>query len=245
MSPNGTDRKRNALISIAIIAAIVMCTIGAAYIYDDIQTQRERDRAEAAFREYQAQKLVMYQEENLMYDDYEMDVAFIGDSLTDGCDIERYYPGITATNRGIGGDNTIWLEERLNISVFDLKPKVVVLLIGGNNMDSMLTNYEDIIVKIKDNCPRTELVICSLTSMGKDWEHKNQLAAYNNVFLHRLSAKHGCTFVDLYTPLFDETTGQIRSEYTTDGAHLTHPGYEVLTGCIRPVLSSLLDGWGQ
>jgi len=81
--------------------------------------------------------------------------------------------------------------------------------------------------------------------MGMDWEHKNQLAAYNNVFLHRLSAKHGCTFVDLYTPLFDETTGQIRSEYTTDGAHLTHPGYEVLTGCIRPVLSSLLDGWGQ
>ena len=118
MSPNGTDRKRIALISIAIVAAIGMCTIVAVHIYDDIQTQRERDRAEAAFREYQAQKLVMYQEENLMYDDYEMDVAFIGDSLTvlDNEDAEK---AESKHNRAVNEQRHICARKHTNDTVDD------------------------------------------------------------------------------------------------------------------------------
>ena len=224
--------------SILIIFATCLTLFG--FYLDDLEEDAERERL---FKEYVEYKITLYESENEMYDDFEVDVAFLGDSLTDGCDISRYYPDVAAVNRGIGGDTTFGLEERMDVSLYDLKPKVAVILIGGNNLYSMLDNYEELILGIRDNSPRTEILICSLTSMGMDWGHKNQIAAYNNVFLERLAMKHDCAFVDLYTPLFDENTGEIRTEYTSDGAHLTHAGYEVVSGKIRPILSTLLDDW--
>ena len=224
--------------SILIFVATCLTLFG--FYLDDLEEDAERERL---FKEYVEYKITLYESENETYDDFEVDVAFLGDSLTDGCDISRYYPDVVAVNRGIGGDTTFGLEERMGVSLYDLKPKVAVILIGGNNLYSMLDNYEELILGIKDNSPRTEILICSLTSMGMDWGHKNQIAAYNNVFLERLAMKHDCAFVDLYTPLFDENTGEIRTEYTSDGAHLTHAGYEVVSGKIRPILSTLLDDW--
>ena len=75
----------------------------------------------------------IYIEENATYEDYEVDIAFIGDSLTDGYDVKAYYPDFLVSNRGIGGDTTFDLEGRIQVSLYDLKPKVVVMLIGNSN----------------------------------------------------------------------------------------------------------------
>jgi hypothetical protein len=83
-----------------------------------------------AAEEYYANKLVVYAEKNESYSDYEVDVAFIGDSLTDGYDVERYYSEYKVENRGIAGDTTHGLLARLDVSVYQLKPKVIVMLIG-------------------------------------------------------------------------------------------------------------------
>ena len=195
--------------------------------------------------EYRRAKISAYEAENARYGDYEVDVAFLGDSLTDGYDVEKYYPEYVVSNRGIGGDTTFDLEGRLAVSVYELKPKVAVMLIGANNIDSMFENYESILVGLRDNLPRTKVVLLSLTSMsGEHWGKNNQLAAYNNVKIRLLAQKYGFEYVDLYTHLFDLETGAIRAEYTTDGGHLTEKGYEAVTEKIAPVLSRLL-GTGE
>ena len=195
---------------------------------------------ERLVREYYENKLSTYREENERYSDYEIDVAFLGDSLTDGCDLQKYYPEYNIANRGIGGETTFGLEERLGTSIYDLKPKIAVVLIGGNNLDTMLQNYENIIVGIRENLPDTKIIICSLTAMGGELKEKNKIAALNNVTLKKLAAKHECTFVDVFTPLFDESTREIYASFTTDGAHLTHEGYSVLTGEIKRAIEDLL-----
>lgn len=195
--------------------------------------------------EYRRAKISAYEAENARYGDYEVDVAFLGDSLTDGYDVEKYYPEYVVSNRGIGGDTTFDLEGRLAVSVYELKPKVAVMLIGANNIDSMFENYESILVGLRDNLPRTKVVLLSLTSMsGEHWGKNNQLAAYNNVKIRLLAQKYGFEYVDLYTHLFDLEAGAIRAEYTTDGGHLTEKGYEAVTEKIAPVLSRLL-GTGE
>ena len=77
--------------------------------------------------------------------------------------------------------------------------------------------------------------------MGGDWAEKNELAALNNVKLRLIAQQYGHEFVDLFTPLFDLETGMLKAEYTTDGAHLTHAGYEVVTATVTPVLMRLLS----
>ena len=231
--------KRNLLITSAalIILLAALCTYLLGFY---LPKRRERDETEKMIREYYAAKLETYREENEKYDDYEVDVAFIGDSLTDGYDLKTYYPDLLTANRGIGGETTHGLEDRLGISLYELKPKVAVMLIGGNNLDTMLDNYESILIGIRDNLPETKVILLSLTSMGKTLAEKNKIAAYNNVTVKKLADKYGFAYVDLYTPLFDEVTGEINSLYTTDGAHLTHEGYTVFTSTVTPAIVAAL-----
>ena len=65
--------------------------------------------------EYRAAKRDSYRSENEEYADYEVDVAFIGDSLTDGYDVKTSYPDMTVVNRGIGADTTFDLEDRKSV----------------------------------------------------------------------------------------------------------------------------------
>lgn len=226
------------IIGILLVAVLIF---GAIYYFAVVQPrQREQEERQKMVEQYYADKLALYRQENEAYADYEVDVAFLGDSLTDGYDLAKYYPQFKTANRGIGGDTTHGLEARLQVSVYDLKPKVAVMLIGANNMDTMFENYENILMGLQKNLPDTKIVLVSLTSMSMEWGRKNHLAAYNNVLIRKLADKYGFTFVDMYAPLLDLTTGQLRDSYTTDGGHLTHAGYEVFTENLTPVLHALL-----
>ena len=226
------------IIGILLVAVLIF---GAIYYFAVIQPrQREQEERQKLVEQYYSDKLALYRQENEAYADYEVDVAFLGDSLTDGYDLAQYYPQFKTANRGIGGDTTHGLEARLQVSVYDLKPKVAVMLIGANNMDTMFENYENILMGLQKNLPDTKIVLVSLTSMSMEWGRKNHLAAYNNVLIRKLADKYGFTFVDMYAPLLDLTTGQLRDSYTTDGGHLTHAGYEVFTENLTPVLHALL-----
>lgn len=205
--------------------------------------ESEDDDLEQKVLEYRANKMSIYEDENNKYDDYEVDIAFLGDSLTDGYNVETYYPQYLVSNRGISGETTIGLESRLQISIYDLKPKVAVMLIGANNMDTMFDNYEEILKGFKENLPNTKIILLSLTSMSGEWGKKNQLAAYNNVKIKMFAEKYSFAYVDLYSALLNLESGEIFSEYTTDGGHLTNLGYEVLTKEITPAVEKQLSFW--
>lgn len=237
-----TKRTKIILISLAIILLLSL-VCGLLYFFlEYLPEKRRKEELIRAAQEYYNQKLLLYAEENKNYADYEVDIAFIGDSLTDGYDVEKYYPEYKVENRGIGGDTTHGLLARLDVSVYQLKPKVIVMLIGANNFDTMLDDYEQIIIGIKENLPETKLVICSLTSMGGEhWGKNNHKAILNNVQIKAYAEKHECPYIDLYTALLNIETNEIYEHYTTDGGHLTAAGYEVFTSCVKPVVDEILQ----
>lgn len=219
-----------------ILASILATTLFGA-------CKNEEDELLRMMEQYRADKCIAYAEENAQYEDYQVDVAFLGDSLTDGYDLKKYYPQYFVANRGIGGETTIGLENRMQVSLYDLKPKIAVMLIGANNMSSMFENYERLLQGMKENVPNTRIILLSLTSMSGDWGKNNQLAAYNNVKIKMLAEKYSLTFVDVYSPLLNIETGELYQEYTTDGGHLTALGYQVLTREITPVIEREMLLW--
>lgn len=235
--------KKLSKITIVILCIVaVLLIVGLLFLFLKVIPEKKAKKEwRQHLEEYYNYKVSQYVEENKKYEDYEIDVAFLGDSLTDGYDVAKYYPQYKTANRGIGGDTTVGLEARLDVSVYELKPKVAVMLIGANNIHSMMDNYEDILKGFKENIPDTEIVLISLTSMGGDWGRNNQLAAYNNVKIKLLAEKYGYKFVDMYSALMNIETGEIYDEYTTDGGHLTPAGYEVFTRKLTPVLEFLLN----
>ena len=224
---------------VAGVGAVALALLVGAMVY--LPRYRAQKAWEQQVQQYRDQKMEQYRQENARFADYEVEVAFLGDSLTDGYDVAAYYPQYVTSNRGIGGDTTFDLEARLQTSVYDLKPQVAVMLIGANNVDTMLENYESILQGLQKNLPQTKVVLLSLTAMGGDhWGAKNQQAAYNNVSIKLLAQKYGFTFVDLFTPLYDVSIGEVYDGYTTDGGHFTHQGYLVITSVLTPVLQELL-----
>jgi lysophospholipase L1-like esterase len=61
-------------------------------------------------------------------------VVFMGDSITDIWRLDEFFPGKTYVNRGIGGQTTPQMLVRMYPDVIDLKPAVMVLLAGTNDI---------------------------------------------------------------------------------------------------------------
>jgi len=231
------------LILISIVAGLVVVTGGSTFLitYFSLKKKHEAEKQKYAkwlFETHYADRVSLFKEENKHLSN--VDISFVGDSLTEGYDVKTFYPTYNVVNRGIGGDTTFGVESRLDSSVYDVNPKIVSLLIGANNFDTMLENYENIVTKIRINLPSTKLVLCSLTSMTGDWGRNNQKAKNNNIEIKKIAERNGCTFVDLYSPLLDPETNQLKEEYSLDGGHLKSAGYQVVTNTLMPIFLSLL-----
>ncbi|MBQ7603104.1 MAG: hypothetical protein IJU58_03075 [Clostridia bacterium] len=223
-----------------IVGFVVLCAACFSVYYYAIFLPGQKD-AYIKLRpnnEYYNNKLIAYEEENPTLND--VDVAFIGDSLTDGYDLSLFYPQYNTINRGIAGDTTFGVEYRLKVSLYDINPKVVVMLIGGNNYKTMFQNYESILQKLQTNMPNSHVVLLSLTALGGDFSGLNNTFKQNNAVIQSLAQKYSFEYIDIFTPLYNNETGGIYDEYTTDSVHLTTQGYQVLTNAITPVLAELI-----
>ena len=64
-----------------------------------VQKHKEKEMHKL-YEEYYNQKVATWKEENKTLTD--VDISFIGDSLTDAYDVKYYYPEYNVVNRGIG-----------------------------------------------------------------------------------------------------------------------------------------------
>ena len=231
--------KKSLLLSTSLIIILYSVLI---ILFVNIFPQNKDTDLAKLFTEHYNNKISSFEEENNLYKENQVDVIFIGDSLTELYDVKKYYPEYVVLNRGIGGDTTIGLERRLKVSLYELKPKVVVMLIGANNIYQMMDNYEHILIDLKQNLGESKIILLSLTAMGgPHWGKANHQAAYNNVLIKKLANKYNYTFIDLYTPLMDETTKEVYDGFTVDGGHFTEVGYDVITSLIKPTIDQILE----
>ena len=110
-------------------------------------------------------------------------IVFIGDSITDLYILDDHYADLPLAcyNRGIGGDTTLGVLSRLKVSLFDLNPSVVVLMIGTNDIngrlevDGILERYEQIIDEINANLPDAQLYCMSIIPQNTQIEESGHI----------------------------------------------------------------------
>ena len=178
-------------------------------------------------------------------------IVFVGDSITDLYPLDDYYAdlGLACYNRGIGGDVTQGVIDRLQVSIFDLQPSKIVLMIGtndvdtGNSNETIISNYRKILDEIKKNQPTVELYFISIIPQNKDLEgytgldvtKNNQTIKYINEEIKNLCVEYGHTYIDLFPALLDGD-GYLKKDYSDDGLHLNANGFEVWTSLLKPYL---------
>lgn len=174
----------------------------------------------------------------------QVDIVFLGDSITETAEWSEIFPGKHIVNRGIGGDTTRGILLRLN-DTLAAKPKKIFLMIGindlyyGNSPRTALHHYEEIIQTIRAQSPETELYIQStLPANNQDFDDvpvNTRDVDIINKGLRKMAAHYDATFIDLGALLKDENN-QLDLMYTNDGIHLTGKGYRIWANAIKPYI---------
>lgn len=174
-------------------------------------------------------------------------IVFVGDSLTQEYNVQDYFPNQNVYNRGIGGDTTEGLLTRLKVSVYDLEPKAVFLLIGTNDLallettnNKVIDNIQKIVDTIYKELPKTKIYIQSLYPINP-YLDKNTVGKRTNKDIEYINEKlknmKQITFIPMYDKLVLD--GVLNAKYSVEGLHINATGYALITEVLKPYIEKL------
>ena len=179
-------------------------------------------------------------------------VVFMGNSITDGWArfFPAMFPGKPYVGRGISGQTTPQMLVRFRQDVIALKPAVVVILAGindiaGNTGPSTLEMIEDNLTSMTEIAKANgiRVVLSSvLPAFDFPWRPGMQPApkvVALNSWMKAYAARAGVVYLDYFTPMADERQG-LKSELTYDGVHPTEAGYRVMAPLVEKAIQEAL-----
>lgn len=170
------------------------------------------------------------------------DIVFLGNSITHWTNWNELLNISNAKNRGIPGDVTYGVIDRLGEALTG-SPQKIFILIGINDVARnvpdavILNNYQRIISGIKRISPRTKIYFQTMLPTNPTFKkllnhYKNDHVVAINAGLKQLGIKNNITIIDLYSAFVDDQ-GLLKKEYTYDGVHLTGAGYAIWASILR------------
>ena len=201
--------------------------------------------------------LARYEDDNLKVGLPKKDerrVVFMGDSITEEWSnlYPEYFTEKGYINRGIGGQTTPQMLIRFKPDVVDLKPEIVVILAGtndiaGNTGPSNAKMITDNILSMAEIAKgyQMKVVLSSILPVYEyDWAREikdppSTIRAVNDA-LNQYASDHGLIYLDYFSSMSDERQG-LNSDYTSDGVHPNENGYILMSSLAEEVLSELLN----
>jgi lysophospholipase L1-like esterase len=191
----------------------------------------------------------------------ELRVVFMGDSITDSWDDPTnggFFPGKPFINRGIGGQTTPQMLIRFRPDVIALRPKVVVILAGTNDITGDMGRAT--LDAVRDNLTSMaelalahgiRVVLASILPINDYAKTKGgnpivrsaqrnpaQITALNE-WMKTYAAEYGLTYLDYYSAMVDGK-GFLKSELSNDGLHPNRKGYAVMLPLAEQAINSAL-----
>ena len=241
--------------------AVVLLAMTSAVGQDCNELKTRLDRAESRLRDWPA--LGRYGEDNKKIAapaKNEQRVVFMGDSITDSWDdpaFGGFFPGKPYVNRGISGQTTPQMLIRFRRDVIELKPKVVVILAGTNDLagNTGPTTPE----AIQDNLTSMaelatshgiRVVFASILPVS-DYEMRDgnpiiqtarrppdRILALNK-WMKEYAATHRHIYLDYFTATTDDK-GFLKNELSDDGLHPNAQGYAVMAPLAEAAIAASL-----
>ncbi len=167
-------------------------------------------------------------------------VVFMGDSITEFWSkalLQKNY-----VNRGISGQTSPQMLLRFRPDVIDLKPKLVVILAGTNDVagNTGPASVEMIAGNIASMAELAKahgiaVVLCAVVPTARFyWNPELKPAAKIALLNEKIKVyadRNKLVYVDYYTPMVDGNMG-LKKEYSGDGVHPNEAGYQLMTGLV-------------
>jgi len=161
--------------------------------------------------------------------------------------MQKEFPNRNIVNRGIAGDMTEGLRERLPDNVFSLNPKVIIIEIGGNDLifgkclSFTETNIRGIVEDIRRHDRNIKIAFLSIPPTRNS--SLNSVVPVLNASIQNLAREYNFIYLDLWNYMRDPNLPTIREDYVRyaesgkiDKIHFNEKGYEVIGQLVRPLL---------
>ena len=186
-------------------------------------------------------------------------VVFMGDSITDNWQQPRFggfFPGKPYVDRGISGQTTPQMVLRFRPDVIDLKPKVVVILAGTNDIagNTGSTTDEEIEGNLASmselaHAHQIKVILSSITPVSNYHVGANanpqtsqrpmeRIRAINE-WMKKYAADHGDVYLDYFSAMLDDK-GLLRAELSADDLHPTAAGYAIMGPLAEAAIARVL-----
>jgi lysophospholipase L1-like esterase len=177
--------------------------------------------------------------EHKLYDDNL--IIFFGDSQIALWWISPSFGVLPIANRGLSGDWTLNAIYRFDRDVISQKPKILVLLIGTNDLghnqpiDSIISNIDILIKRAINN--KITVILCGLLPVRNKYIHTHppKNIIHLNRKLELLARHYKIDYVDFYSHLLDDK-GLFDAALTSDGLHPSRSGYLMMSKILFPYL---------
>ncbi len=172
-------------------------------------------------------------------------VIFLGDSITQGWgdDMGKSFAELKVANRGISGDTTRGVLIRLKEDVISLHPKVVVLLIGTNDIsnaaepETIASNVNLILAALQAETPPISVKLCEVfPSSAAKKRPKEKIMRLNQLYAALVKSNPRVTLVHTWA-IFADKAGDAKESEFPDLLHPNQAGYEKWAKALRPVLN--------
>jgi lysophospholipase L1-like esterase len=174
-------------------------------------------------------------------------VVFMGDSITDnwGRRYGKFFPGKPYINRGIGGQTTPQMLIRFRPDVIALKPKVVVILAGtndiaGNTGPTTLEAIEDDLTSMAELAQVNGIRVVDYIRPQTARRPPEKISALN-AWIKDYAARKGFAYLDYYSAMLDDKQ-VLKQELTFDGLHPNDAGYELIAPLAEKAIAKALAG---
>ena len=180
-------------------------------------------------------------------------VVFMGNSITEGwLDIyPEFFDGKPYVNRGISGQTTPQMLIRFRPDVIDLKPKVVLILAGindiaGNTGPSTVKMISDNIISMAElaNANNIKVIISSILPAkdfpwSPDMNPPPKILAVNKI-IEQYAKANNMIYLDYYSSMVDKNFALIEN-YGSDGVHPNRKGYQVMSSLADKAINEILN----
>ena len=188
-----------------------------------------------------------------------IDVVFMGDSITDSWQQPRFnfFPGKRYVSRGISGQTTPQMLLRMRADVLSLKPKVIVILAGTNdiagntgpmtdeeiegNLMSMseLAVANGVKVVLSSITPVSEAHVATPGGTPQTTTRPMKRITAINAWMRDYAAAHGHVYLDYFSAMTD-AAGLLKSEFSADDLHPNVAGYSVMAPLAEAAIAKAL-----
>ena len=186
------------------------------------------------------------------------DLVMLGDSITHfwggepvggrrtGVEVwDRFFAGRRVVNLGYGWDRTENVLWRLTHGEFDqVSPKVVVVMIGTNNIDlntpdEIAAGITAICAELHRRAPGARILLLGIFPRGRTPDATRAKVGSVNERIARLDGRNGVTYLDIGKALL-EPDGSISGDVMYDYLHPTAKGYSRWAAAMEPTLNRLM-----